>query len=447
MAPERMACDGMKESARSAAKPITGRIRLQLQLTAISAAARRPSFRAIVGLGVTQVVGWGTSFSALPIFGTPIAQDLGLAREWVFGGITVMLLVSALVAPRTGAIVDRLGARPVMVVGSFIAAVAMLMQGYAWNLPSYMAAWVVIGVATPMMLGNAAMPGLVQVVGPNARSAITSLMLISGLTSTVFLPFNAWLLATIGWRQAYVVFALLHVVVCVPLHWLVLRRGAGHEPAPATPPGKRAAKPFPPEGLLPLEQRRKVFVLLAVWMCTEGLITWGLYLQVIDIFIASGLTMSQSIAVWAIVGPCQALARLVELLSGGRHSILTTTLGASIGVSLSFVVLLPLGVTFPTAVAFCICMGLGHGLFAIARNTLPLALFGVKEFGAYMGLLTVPQNIVNAVAPILFAAVLSRVSPVGTLWIAAISAWIGLVSVYFLVSYCRASMKERGIDL
>ncbi len=421
---------------------------MQLQWTALAAASRRPSSKAIVGLGVTQVIGWGTSFSALPIFGTPIARDLGLAREWVFGGITVMLLVSALVAPRMGKLVDRLGARPIMAVGSFIAALAMLLQGYAWNLPSYMLAWVVIGVATPMMLGNAAMPGLVQVVGPNARSAITSLMLISGLTSTVFLPFNAWLLGTIGWRQAYIVFALLHLLVCAPLHWLVLKRGTGHDPAPPpTPAGKRSPKAFPPEGVLLPDQRRKAFVLLAVWMCTEGLITWGLYLQVIDIFTASGLTMSQSIAVWAIVGPCQALARLVELLSGGRHSILTTTLGASLGVSLSFVALLPLGVSLPTAVAFCICMGLGHGLFAIARNTLPLALFGVKEFGTYMGLLTVPQNIVNAVAPVLFAAVLSRVSPQGTLWIAAISAWIGLVSVYFLVTYCRASMKDRGIDL
>ncbi len=421
---------------------------MQLQLTAISAASRRPSFRAIVGLGATQLIGWGTSFSALPIFGTPMARDLGLAREWVFGGITVMLLMSALIAPRVGKLVDRLGARPIMVIGSFVAAFAMLLQSYAWNLPTYMLAWVVIGIATPMMLGNAAMPGLVQVVGPNARSAITSLMLISGLTSTVFLPFNAWLLGTIGWRQAYIVFALLHLLICAPLHWLVLRRGTGHEPAPPPPAaGKRVPKVFPPEGVLQLDQRRKAFVLLAIWMCTEGLITWGLYLQVIDIFIASGLTMSQSIAVWAIVGPCQALARLVELLSGGRHSILTTTLGASLGVSLSFVALLPLGVSLPTAVAFCICMGLGHGLFAIARNTLPLALFGVKEFGTYMGLLTVPQNIVNALAPVLFAAVLSRVSPQGTLWIAAVSAWIGLVSVYFLVTYCRAAMKERGIDL
>ncbi|MGE3916646.1 MAG: MFS transporter [Hyphomicrobiaceae bacterium] len=421
---------------------------MQLQTTAIAAATRRPVFRAIVGLGTTQVIGWGTSFSALPIFGTPIAKELGLAREWVFGGITVMLLVSALVAPRIGKVVDRLGARPVMTLGSVVAAVAMLLQGQAVGLISYMLAWVVIGVATPMMLGNAAMPGLVQVVGPNARSAITSLMLISGLTSTIFLPFNAWLLGTIGWRSAYVVFALLHLLVCMPLHWLVLRRGAGHAPpAPASPGAKGARRPFPPEGVLEPDQRRKAFVLLALWMCTEGLITWGLYLQVIDILVATGLTMTQAITVWAIVGPCQALARLIELMSGGRHSILTTMLGASVGVSVSFLALLPFGVSFTTAILFCIAMGLGHGLFAIARNTLPLALFGVKEYGSYIGMLTVPQNIVNAAAPVLFAAVLSRFSPTGTLWIAAISAWIGLVAVIQLVAFCRASMKSRGIDI
>ncbi|MGE0768637.1 MAG: MFS transporter [Hyphomicrobiaceae bacterium] len=425
---------------------------MQPRLTAIAGAVRRPFFRAVAGLGATQLIGWGTSFSAIPIFGTPIAADLNLAREWVFGGITVMLLVSALVAPRAGKLVDRVGARPLMVVGSLAAATAMLWQSLAWNLPSYLFGWVLIGIATPMMLGNAAMPGLVQVVGPNARSAITSLMLISGLTSTIFLPLNALLLATIGWRSAYIVFALTHLLICAPLHWLALKPDATTAspppPLPATPAQPSArSRSFPPEGLLPEEQRRKAFVLLSAWMCAEGLITWGLYLQIIDILTGLGLTSGQAIAVWAIVGPCQAMARFVELMSGGRHSILTTSLGAALGVSFSFLALLPFGVSVPTATVFCICVGLGHGLFAIARNTLPLALFGSKEFGSYIGRLTVPQNICNAIAPVLFAAILSRFSAVGTLWISAIASWIGLVSVIFLVRFCRAAMKERGIHL
>lgn len=415
----------------------------QQQMTAIAVAIRRPAFRAIAGLGTTQVIGWGTTFSALPIFGTPIANDLGLAREWVFGGITVMLLVSALIAPRLGKLVDRLGARPIMTIGSVIGALAMLVQSQASNLATYMLGWVIVGIATPMMLGNSAMPGLVQVVGSNARQAITSLMLISGLTSTIFLPFNAWLLGLVGWQQAYLVFAGLHLLVCSPIHWMVLRRGSGLEP---TAPGVKKPQP-PPDGVLAPEHRRRAFVLMAIWTCTEGLITWGLYLQVIDIFIGSGLTMAQAIGLWAIVGPMQSLARFAELLSGGRHSILTTTLGASLFVSLSFLALLPFGISTTTAALFCMAMGLGHGLFAIARNTLPLSLFGAREFGTYMGLLTVPQNIVNAIAPVLFAAVISRVSPQAAMWIAAISAWMGLVSVYYLVTFCRASMNERGNNL
>lgn len=412
---------------------------------AIATATRRPAFRTIVGLGITQLIGWGTSFSAMPIFGTPIARDLGIAREWAFGGITVMLLVSALLAPRIGRFIDRLGARPIMIAGSCVAALAMLLASRSSSLVSYLAAWVAIGISTPMMLNNAAMPGLVQVVGANARSAITSLMLITGLTSTIFLPVNAWLLATIGWRNAYLVFALLHLVVCAPLHWLVLRRGAGH--APSMPPGRSTRRSFPSEGVLSGEHRPRAFVLLAIWTCTDGLISWGINLQVIDIFVASGLTMTEAIAVWAIVGPCQVLARLVELMSGGRHSILTATLGASIGVSLSFALLLPLGISLPTAIVYCVCVGLGQGLASIARNMLPLALFGAKEYATYIGWLTVPQNIVNAVAPVLFAAVLSRVSPSGTLWIAGLGAWLGLVAVYQLVTFCRTSMQERGIDL
>ncbi len=415
------------------------------QLSALAAGARRPAFRAIAGLGVTQVIGWGTTFSSLPIFGSAIAQDLAIAREWAFGGITVTLLVGALVAPMIGRRIDRMGARRVMVVGSIVAALALAVMSQATNLSIYLAGWVVLGLATPMMLMNAAMPGLVQVVGPNARQAITSLMLLSGLTSTIFLPINAWLFAEIGWQQAYLVFAAIHLFLCAPLHWLTLKPPPPESQQAAAKSGTRRA--FPPEGVLLPEHHKRAFVLLAVWMCTEGLITWGLNLQIIDVLKASGLTVAQAIGVWAFVGPCQSLARFAELMSGGRHSILTSMLGAAVFTSLSFLALLPFGISVTTAVCFCIAMGIGHGLYAIARNTLPLALFGAKEYATWVGLLTVPQNIVNALAPVVFAAAISRASPSSALWIGAFAAWTGLVSVYFLVTYCRAAMRERNLDI
>ena len=398
---------------------------------------KRDTLLAILGLGTTQIIGWGSTFTALTIFGTPIGETLGLRREVVFGGISMMLLVSALLAPRVGRLVDRLGARNVMVAGSLIAAVALLAQGTAQGLVTYVFGWMLFGVAMPMMLNNAAMPGLVQVVGPNARRAITGLTLISGLTGTVFLPLSSYLLDHIGWRNSYLLFAVLNACVCAPIHWYVLRR----RNSPDAPfEGAVKAKPAPPfDGMLPAGQRRQAFILLAIWSCTEGLLTWGLYMQVIDVFKGLGLSRDAAVWVWALVGPTQATARFAELMSSGKHSILTTAMGSAAMTTLSFGAFLLGGVSVGSAVVFCLLMGLGHGLFAVARNTLPLALFGAREFGTYMGLLMVPQNIVNAMAPVLFAFILTRVGPGWALWLAGLAACLGCVSVLSLVRFCKKS--------
>lgn len=392
--------------------------------------SRRPATLAIFGLGATQIIGWGTSFSPITIYGTLIGEELGMSRETVFSGITVMLLFSALIAPRVGRIVDHRGARPVMVTGSIIAALSMLAMWFAHGHVSYFFAWMLIGLAMPMMLSNTALPGLVQVVGPDARRSITALMLINGLTSTIFLPLCAWLLGVTGWRNSYLIFAALHIFVCVPIHALVLRPIGGT--AAVRSQGAR-----PAEGLLPPHRRKAAFIMLAVWACTEGLITWGLYLQVIDVFKAMGLSGTAAVALWALVGPAQATARFTDLVFGGRYSIFAVAIASASLSSLSFLFVLPFGFSLTSTALFCLFLGVGHGLFAVARNTLPLILFGAKEYGAYMGMLMVPQNIVNAASPIIVAAAISRIHPISALWIAGVGAVTGLGAVLGLMRICR----------
>lgn len=389
----------------------------------------------VILLGLTQIVGWGTVFTPLAVIGTELGRDLGIAREGIFGGITVMLLVSALLAPRVGRNLDRMGARSVMVTGSLVAALAMVAMSLSRGIVGYVLTWVLAGIAMPMMLSNSALPGLVQVVGANARRAITGLMLINGLSSTVFMPATAYLNDAFGWRTTYLVFAALHVVVCVPIHALILaRRATSFAPSSG---GSRSTTASMMDGVLPADQRRKAFILLALWSCAEGLITWGLYMQVIDVLKAEGLTRDTAIWVWTVVGPAQAIARFAELVFGARHSIFATALASAALTTLSFVFVLPFGVSLVTAIAFASCLGIGHGLFAVARNTLPLTLFGAREYGGYMGWLMVPQNIVNAAAPIIFATVISRFSPAGALWIAGGAALAGCVAVVLLVTACR----------
>jgi len=386
----------------------------------------------VVGLATTQIVGWGTVFTPLSVYATDIGRDLGLSREWVFAGITVMLLTGATLSHRCGKAVDRSGARSVMAIGSVIMSVALLAMALSSGLLTYLFAWVVAGLAMPMMLSNAALPGLVQVVGMHARRAITALMLLNGLSSTVFLPYCQWLLNTYGWRTAYMIFAVMHLVICLPLHLTILVRRTPDSDRGVPKGGSTFS-----DGILPAAQRRRAFLMLATWSCTEGLLTWGLYIQIIDIFKALGLSTAAAIGVWTLVGPCQALARFADLVTGGRTPILATALMSAVMTTSSFVFLLPFDLSLSTATMFAVTMGLGHGLFAIARNTLPLTLFGSREFGTYLGLLLVPQNVINAAAPIIFAWIIARLSPDSALWLSFAAALSGCVAVVFLNMACR----------
>jgi hypothetical protein len=230
-----------------------------------------------------------------------------------------------------------------------------------------------------------------------------------------------------------VALAALNLLVCVPLHLEVLSRG------PPTRAGGTGSSGLSWDGLLPQELRLRALILIAVWSCMEGLITWGLYMQAVDLFTAQGISRSTAIMIWMLVGPMQALARFVDLMLGNRSSITGVALISAVLVMASFAVLLPFGVSTASVTCFSFVIGLGHGLFAIARNMLPLTLFGQREYGAYMGRLMLPQNIFNAGAPVAFAAIITQFGPTSALWLTWCSSTIALVSVIMLVRYCHAA--------
>jgi hypothetical protein len=92
---------------------------------------------AVLGIGLTQVIGWGTSFSAIAVLGTKIGSDLGLARELIFGGVTAMLVVGAVFSPYCAVLVERNGPRPMMAFGSIMAAAALALISAAHGVVLY----------------------------------------------------------------------------------------------------------------------------------------------------------------------------------------------------------------------------------------------------------------------------------------------------------------------
>jgi MFS family permease len=359
----------------------------------------------VIGLGLTQIIGWGTSFSAIAILGTPMGLDLGLARELVFAGITIMLVSSAALSPWAGRRLDRTGPRLHMASGSALAALALLLMASANGVVVFWLAWALFGLSIPLSLTNAAVPAIVQIAGPHARRAVTGLTIIGGTTSLFFLPLTAWLAGMLGWRSTLLVFAIMQIAVALPIHLAVLPSG------PTRRQPQAPSEDVPWKGIVPDDLKRRAFVLLVTWSCLEGMLVWGFNLQAIDILQGLGLSATAAIGVWMFSSPSQAIARVIEFALAGRYTIMTTAIVSASLAPIGFALFYAAGVSVPSATLMAICYGLGHGLFAIARNMLPLRLFGLETFGATMGRMALPQNLSNALAPIIIAALVSRAGP------------------------------------
>ena len=58
--------------------------------------------RATAVLAVTQIIGWGTTFYLPGVLSRTMAADIGVSQEFIFGGVTIMLVVSGLISPTLG---------------------------------------------------------------------------------------------------------------------------------------------------------------------------------------------------------------------------------------------------------------------------------------------------------------------------------------------------------
>lgn len=390
---------------------------------------RGPTGRATLGLGLTQVIGWGTTFLMPSVLGRHIQQDLAIPSEVVFGGITVMFGVGALIAPQIGRAMDRLGARDIMMAGSALYALALAGVALSQGAASYLLCWAAMGVASTLALNTPSSIALAQVAGSRARRAISLLAIIGGLASTIFWPLSGVLDAFVGWRGVLLAYAGLHFFVCLPIHFLVLPK--------RPPPHPAATSANPVASGMPREHLRRAYLLLSLTLSSGAFVFTGVIVHLIEILRGLGHPPATALLVASLVGPAQVSVRFIELLFGHRYSIMHSAVFGSAILPLGLGLALLGGGYFTVALLCVVCYGISNGLKAVQRATLPLALFGRAEFGAYLGRLALPQGIVSAAAPVVMAAVLARYGATGALWVFFAFGSVALASMLLLARLSR----------
>ena len=360
-----------------------------------------PSQRwAVVRLGTTQTLAWASSYYLPAMLAAPMAHDLGISTPTVFAAFSLALIVSALLGPLAGYAIDRHGGRPVLLATNGVFALGLVAMALAQGPITLFAAWALMGVAMGSGLYEAAFASLVRLYGQGARNAITGVTLFAGFASTIGWPLSAWMESAYGWRGACLGWAALHLLLGLPLNaWLPRIARA---PAPSPVPHNAAVKPPETPPLHHPTSARRTAVLLSFVFAVTWFISTAMAAHLPRLLQASGLPLHAAVAVAALVGPAQVLARLLEFgllrrmhpLSSARLATLAHPLGALLLVTLGG----------PAAVVFTALHGAGNGILTIAKGTLPLALFGPAGYGMRQGWLMAPARVAQAFAILLTGA-------------------------------------------
>lgn len=385
-----------------------------------------PTVRTVAALSLTQLIGWGSTFWLPAVTGPAMAVDMGMTLPVVMAGPTVMLVTMAAASWPLGGIFERFGARPVMVIGSLFGSAGLLAMGLAQGPDVYFLAWLILGMSGAMMLTTPAQIAVAEIAGEKARQALSILILAGGLTSTIVWPLTGLLQSEWGWRPVTLLYGLLVLAVCLPLHWTMLAK---------KPREKTAAKATHD----PVTIDRPRFALLAITFAANGFFTWGFALTIIILFEAAGLDHASALTAAAFIGIAQWAGRMVDFLGGKRLSGFVTGLAAMALFPLSFVILLMTS-NFAGAVIFATLYGIASGITAITRATLPLQIFPSGAYARASAQLAVPLNLSFATAPPVFTAIVTSAGPHAALWLAL------AISVFAFLTLSGLFVMQRRIE-
>jgi predicted MFS family arabinose efflux permease len=375
----------------------------------------RPSAKLIVpALGITQILAWGSSYYLPAVLAQPIAADTGWPLIWVVSGLSLGLLVAGLAAPLVGRLIHRHGGRPVLATSAVLLAVGLLGIAFAPNLVVFLVAWMVVGLGMSTGLYDAAFSTLGRIYGQAARQHMTTLTLFGGFASTACWPLSAYFVSELGWRGACTAYAAIHVGLTLWVYVLALPK----QPL-ALEELKSAVAKSPDEP----SRYRSVFVVMATTITLSAVISTVISVHLLTVLQTRDITLAAAVALGALVGPSQVGARFIEMLIARYHHAIWTKVASALFIALGLCLLWS---HVPVVTLALVLYGAGIGLESIARATVPLSIFGARNYASIMGKLARPSLIAQAAAPSIGVLLIQAFSVDTALAVVAVAAVINV---------------------
>jgi predicted MFS family arabinose efflux permease len=406
--------------------------------TAAVPASRPPRGGLIAGLGVAQIVSWGTLVYSFPLLAEPTMLEFGLGKADVYLLASMALAVAAVAAYPVGVLIDRGFGRAVMGAGSALAGLGFLAWSQlqmAWQLyPVFL----LLGLVQSMTLYDAAFAVVARLSGTDTRRAITALTLWGGFASTVLVPVAQLLLDSFGWRGALIALGIGNLAIAALTVAILPEPPAGARKTKTTPAAERMdAGTGASTGAVRRVAAKPAFWLLTVSFALHSGIFSALSYHLYPLLTERGFTAAAVVGAIAVIGPAQVVGRFLVSILAGRMPI--GRLGSVVvaGFPLSALILFMSGPDLLMAYLFAALYGAANGIMTIVRGMAVPEMLTRESYGAINGAMVAPATVAKAAAPVLgallwqasgaydallVAAALGALVMTGCFWAAAIAS-------------------------
>jgi len=389
----------------------------------------------------------GAMLFGFTAFVNPIATTFGWSYAQISLAMSLRGLESGALNPFLGVVIDRWPARRLALAGVLAYGLGLLLLSRVNNLAMFYAAFLVIGLGSSLAIQMLPMTMVARWFRKNIGKASGILAVGTGIGG-VFIPLLVKLIDTYGWQNALIVLAIGLWVVGIPLSLVFRNRPEEHGLLPDGSPPDIANGSDNPEA-----RDFNIGVRQAIKMRAFWFIGITLMLQIATInavvihlmpYLASiGLERSSASQVSMVVALASMGARIpFGLLSDifQKRYVMALTCGLlSAG---AFLFWLIDGSSFVLIILFAITFGLGMGGFQPVRTPTIAEYFGIRNFGAILGLLSVFVTIGMIVAPPAAGWVFDTLGYYDPAWlILSVTALAGAILILILPPPPGSSVK------
>jgi MFS family permease len=317
-------------------------------------------------------------------FIVPISEAFGWSRTLTTMGLTIILLIQALTSIPMGMLIDRLGSRPIGMLGMISAPLGFALIGTATGSEAnWIILWLIMGTVALPVQGTVWTAAISNAFQTSRGLALGISMCGASLASALFPWLGAELILAFGWQKAMVYEALIWIAITFPFMFFAFRGPRDKEPAAV----RLEAKSLEPGVPLKRAIRTSVLQRMIVVGTVYTFLIPTMVVNFIPILTEDGMDALLAAKVAASIGFASVVGRLasgflvdhVDATKVGAVAFLAPTIGCAI--------LLVYGATPMSGIVVGALLGLAMGAELDVFGYLASRYFGTRYFGSVFGCL------------------------------------------------------------